>query len=387
MYRTGTVHEGSAKGPGSLPVRVQTEASPRRLRILIVEEEVGHLEFVLRALRDLEADVAFAIELGDALEKIEANEPDLVILDMKPPGSIAIAVCRALAARTDLKRPPFLLITEYDDETARLISLEVGADDRLSRPYVAFELRARIRALVRQRHLQEQLADTQMALLEANRRAQRMERLQKFLPPEIVTAVLGEEGDDLFALPRRKEVTIIFSDVRNFTSISDQLEPEEVKVMLDVYLSAMASIVQEHGGSVNKVLGDGLLAIFNDPAPVPDHAHRALRAALAMKSRAQALQAELHSVLPEEFHIGVGVNTGPATLASLACGERIDYTAVGSSVNLAARLQGLSSNNAIIAAASTYEPLGARVKIKDERREPLKGFAHAVRVAEIVGVD
>ena len=157
--------------------------------------------------------------------------------------------------------------------------------------------------------------------------------------------------------------------------------------MLDVYLTAMAEIVQEHGGSVNKVLGDGLLAIFNDPAPVPDHALRALRAALAMQSRAQALQAELHSVLPEPFHIGVGVNTGAATLASLVCGERMDYTAVGSAVNLAARLQSLSSNNAIIAASSTYEPLGARVKFKDERRETLKGFAHAIRVAEILTVE
>lgn len=381
------MHEGSPKGSSGSAVRAVTDTAKRRLRILIVEEEVGHLEFVLRALRDLEADVVFSIELADALEKIEANEPDLVILDMKPPGSIAIAVCRSLAGRTDLKRAPFLLITEYDDETARLISLEVGADDRLSRPYVAFELRARIRALVRQRHLQEKLAEAQASLVEANRRADRMERLQRFLPPEIVTAVLGEGGEGLFALPRRKEVTIIFSDVRNFTSISDQLEPEEVKVMLDVYLSAMASIVQEHGGSVNKVLGDGLLAIFNDPAPVPDHALRALKAALAMKSRAQALQAELHSVLPEPFHIGVGVNTGAATLASLSCGERMDYTAVGSTVNLAARLQGLSTNNAIVAAASTYEPLGARVKFKDERREALKGFAHAVRVAEIIGFE
>ena len=387
MYRTETVHEGSSKGAGKAPVRGATEAASRRLRILIVEEEVGHLEFVLRALRDLEADVAFSIELGDALEKIEANDPDLVVLDMKPPGSIAIAVCRALAARTDLKRPPFLLITEYDDETARLISLEVGADDRLSRPYVAFELRARIRALVRQRHLQEMLAAAQSGLEEAKGRVQRLERLRRFLPPEIVTAVLGEGGEDLFALPRRKEVTIVFSDVRNFTSISDQLEPEEVKVMLDVYLTAMTSIVEEHGGSVNKVLGDGLLAIFNDPVPVADHALRALKAALAMKSRAQALQAELHSVLPEEFHIGVGVNTGAATIASLACGDRMDYTAVGSTVNLAARLQGLSANNSILAAAATYEPLGARVKIKDERREPLKGFAHAVRVAEILAIE
>ena len=365
------------------------EGAPKeKLRILIVEEEVGHLEFVLRAMRELEAEVEFSMELADALEKLEAREHDLIILDSKTPGTVAIGVCRAMARWTDQRRPPILLVTEYDDETARRVSIEVGADDRLSRPYVAFELRARIRALVRQRHYQEQLAGAAALLAEARARAERLERLKRFLPSEVVDVVLGDSGgDDLFTVPRRKDVSILFSDVRNFTQISDQLEPEEVKVMLDVYLSEMGAIVNRYSGSVNKVMGDGLMAIFGDPVPVADHAHRALRAALEMQSKARALQAELHSVLPEPFQIGVGVNTGPVTIASLTCGERMDYTAVGSTVNLSARLQALSTNNAIVAAAATYEPLGTRVKIRDERRELMKGFAHPVKVAEIVGLD
>lgn len=362
--------------------------APSKLRLLIVEEEVGHLEFVLRSIRDLEAEVQFAVEIGDALEKLESSEFDVVILDAKAPGSISIAVCRTMAATGDVRRPPLLLVTEYDDETARRISLVIGADDRLSRPYVAFELRARIRALVRQRHLEKQLWEATSSLSVAHERIGRLERLQKFLPPETVDAVLGDAGgDDLFAVPRRMDVSIVFSDVRNFTQISDQLEPEEVKVMLDVYLTEMSAIVRRHHGSVNKVMGDGLMAIFGDPRPLADHARHALLAGMEMQSKARALQAELHSVLPEPFQIGVGINTGPVTIAALHCGDRLDLTAVGSTVNLASRLQSLSTNNAVLATAATYEPLGGQVQFREERREMMKGFAHPIRVAEIIGVD
>lgn len=365
-----------------------TEGATARLRILIVEEEVGHLEFVLRALRDFEADIEFAVRLPEALEKLETVDHDVVVLDTKEPSELAIGVCRSLAGIGDIARPPILLVTEYDDETARKISLTVGADDRLSRRYVAFELRARIRALVRQRHLQRQIAETRAALSTATARVTRLERLQKFLPPETVDAVLGDAGgEDLFAVPRRKDVTVLFSDVRNFTQISDQLEPEEVKVMLDVYLTEMNEIVRKHGGSVNKVMGDGLMAIFGDPRPLADHAARALAASVEMQAKARALQAELHSVLPEPFQIGVGVNTGAVTVAALHCGDRLDLTVVGSTVNLASRLQALSTNNAVIAAAATYEPLAGRVQIREERREMMKGFAHPIRVAEIVSFD
>ena len=268
------------------------------------------------------------------------------------------------------------------------IAIGLFKGGRLSRPYVAFELRARIRALVRQRDLQAQIDAGAKTLLAAQDRIQRLERLTKFLPPETVEALLGDTGgDDFFAVPRRKEVTVLFSDIRNFTQISDQLEPEEVKVMLDVYLSEMQAIVQKHSGSVNKVMGDGLMAIFGDPRPLVDHRHKALSAGMEMQSKARALQAELHSVLPEPFQIGVGVNSGPVTMASLNCGDRLDYTCVGSTVNLAARMQALSTNNAVLAAASTYESLGAKVVFKEERREMIKGFAHAIRVAEILSVD
>lgn len=365
-----------------------SEPVPSKLRILIVEEDVGHLEFVLRSIRDLEAEVQFSVELTDALEKLESSEFDVVILDAKAPGTSCIAVCRTMASKGDLRRPPLLLVTEFDDETARRISLDIGADDRLSRPYVAFELRARIRALVRQRQLQVQLFEATSALSTAHDRIGRLERLQKFLPPETVDAVLGDAGgDDLFAVPRRMDVTIVFSDVRNFTQISDQLEPEEVKVMLDVYLTEMSAIVRKYHGSVNKVMGDGLMAIFGDPRPLADHARHALKAGMEMQSKARALQAELHSVLPEPFQIGVGVNTGSATIAALHCGDRLDLTAVGSAVNLASRLQSLSTNNAVLATAATYEPLAGHVEFREERREMMKGFAHPIKVAEIIAVD
>jgi class 3 adenylate cyclase len=210
---------------------------------------------------------------------------------------------------------------------------------------------------------------------------ERLSRLRRHLVPTV-----GEVQDDTkpHGAPRRKEITIVFSDIRNFTQMSDQLDPEDVKGILDEYLTQMTDVVFRNGGTVNKFVGDGVMFFFGDSTPMPDHALRGVRAALEMRDRARSLSASFHARLPEPFTVGLGIHTGPATVGNLGNWQQLEYTAVGSSVNLAARLQGLSKNSEVIASASTYGPLRERIGIRNERRETVRGFAHPIQVAEVI---
>ena len=159
-----------------------------------------------------------------------------------------------------------------------------------------------------------------------------------------------------------------------------------MKSILDDYITGMTEVIFRYNGTINKFMGDGIMVFFNDPRPQVDHQIRALRCALEMRDRALDLQSRLASRLPAPFWIGMGLNTGQATVGNLGTGQQLDYTAVGAAVNLAARLQGFSLNNEVIASAATYDPVREFVVLRNERKENIKGFAAPIRVAEVVAV-
>jgi adenylate cyclase len=148
----------------------------------------------------------------------------------------------------------------------------------------------------------------------------------------------------------------------------------------------MTEVIFRYNGTINKFMGDGIMVFFNDPHAQEDHQLRALRCAMELRDRALDLQSRLASRLPSPFWVGMGLNTGQATVGNLGRGEQLDYTAVGSAVNLAARLQGFSLNNEVIASASTYEAVRSMVVLRNERKEAIRGFAAPIKLAEIVAV-
>ncbi len=369
-----------------------------RARVLVADDVPDNVDLVIESLDGLPYDVITASDGQEAVQKFKTSNPDIVLLDVMMPKLSGIEVCRYIKATAARRFVPVVLLTAKTASEAKVEGLDAGADDYLTKPFDPFELQARVRAMLRIKRLQDEVhaAKAQLQVLNADleRRVQnqiveieRVNRLRRYLAPGLVESVLASEKEEgLGTIPRRRELTIFFSDVRNFTQMADALEPEMVKEILDQYLDGMTEVIFRYNGTINKFMGDGIMVFFNDPRPQEDHQLRAIRCALEMRDRALDLQARLSHRLPAPFWIGMGLNTGQATVGNLGSGEQVDYTAVGAAVNLAARLQGFSLNNEVICSAATYEPVREFVVLRNERKENIRGFAAPIKIAEIVAV-
>jgi adenylate cyclase len=208
--------------------------------------------------------------------------------------------------------------------------------------------------------------------------------LASFLPPEV--AELVEASPSALALREELEASILFSDIRGFSSLAERLPPRQVAEVVGHHLAAMVEVVTSHGGVLDKFAGDAVMAVFGAPRPVEDHARRALRCAAAMQRRQLALNdAAEHEGLPA-FQIGVGVNSGTVVAGTPGRPGRLDYTVLGDAVNIAQRLQSEAVGGEILAAAVTVHQAGT------DRAEPvglkqLKGRQELVDVYRIRWAD
>lgn len=181
----------------------------------------------------------------------------------------------------------------------------------------------------------------------------------RYVPLQVIEELL-KQPDAVLLEGRRQEITVLFSDIRGFTSYSEGLPPEEVVRRLNDYFAAMCEVIFRHGGTLDKYLGDGIMALFGAPLPATDHAHRALLAALEMLEQLEALNKAWVRCGEQAFQIGIGINSGPAVVGNIGSPRRLEYTAIGEVVNLASRLEGLNKEfgTGIILSERTVACLG-----------------------------
>jgi class 3 adenylate cyclase len=212
--------------------------------------------------------------------------------------------------------------------------------------------------------------------------------LRSFVPAQLAARLASGEAVNA---QEELEVTVLFSDIRGFTTLAEQLPAREVAGILARHLSAMAEEVLHFGGTIDKFAGDGVMAVFGAPDPMPDHAERALRCALAMQSRQRQLNWEARTEGLPQLGIGIGVNTGTVIAGAVGGAGRLEYTVLGDAVNLAQRLQAEAAANEILATAATVqaapglhaEPIGSR-QVKG-RKEPVETFRIPVPLDEEEG--
>jgi len=211
---------------------------------------------------------------------------------------------------------------------------------------------------------------------------ERMSRLKRFLSPQLAEVIVSS-GDEKLLESHRREITVVFSDLRGFTAFAETAEPEEVMGVLREYHAAMGTLIFEFGGTLERFAGDGLMVFFNDPLPCPDPAQRAVRMAVAMRERA----AELTRTWRKSGHqldFGVGVAMGYATLGRIGFEGRFDYGAIGTVTNLAFRLCGEAKGGQILISQRVYAAAEELVEAEPVCEVALKGFHRPVPTYNIL---
>jgi class 3 adenylate cyclase len=357
-------------------------------RLLVVDDTPVNLKLLADLLAAKGYAVATATSGAEALAKIAAEPPDLVLLDVMMPGMSGYEVCRAIRDRPATAMLPVVMVTALDPGQERVKGIEAGADDFLSKPINQPELLARVRSLLRVKTLWDQVAELNRTLegrvAEQVAQLERLGRLRRFFSKQLAEAILNGGADDPLQSHRR-EITVVFLDLRGFTAFAETAEPEEVMGVLREYHAAMGQLILEHEGTLERFTGDGMMIFFNDPTPVPNPQQRAVRMALAMRERVDELVRGWRK-RGYELDFGVGIAQGYATLGAIGFEGRWDYGAIGTVTNLAARLCGEAQPGQILIPRRLYGALEDQVEAVPVGEIPLKGFSRPVSVYNVTGL-
>jgi adenylate cyclase len=363
-------------------------------KVLVVDDTPLNVKL----LGDLLAVKGYAVTTAqsgeEALAKLAADLPDIVLLDVMMPGLSGYDVCRRIRETAETALLPVVMVTSLDPQQERVRGIEAGADDFLSKPINQPELFARVRSLLRVKSLQDEVRRQAEALKQWNveleqrvreqvEQLQRLSQLKRFFAPAVADAIVTA-GEQSMLTPHRREICYVFLDLRGFTAFTDSTEPEEVEAVLHEFHAAMGPLIVEHEGTIDRFAGDGILVFFNDPLPIPEPGKRAARMALAMRSAFAPLRAKWLDN-GYELDLGVGIARGYATLGAFGYEGRFDYSAIGSVVNLAARLCGEAKPGQILVDQRLRAALGDAFAVETVGKMTLKGFVQPVPVFELVG--
>ncbi len=362
--------------------------------ILAVDDTPQNLDLIARRLRSQGYDVATAGDGEEALTRVAELEPDLILLDIMMPRLDGIETVRRLKADAAHRHIPVILVTAKTDPRDVVEGLDAGGDDYLTKPIDHAALLARVRSMLRIKALHDTVQDQARELAAWNQLLERrvaeqveqigrMERLRRFLPPQVADLVVAGQGGPDPLESHRRDVTVVFGDLRGFTGFAETAEPEEVIAVLREYHNAVGQLVLQFEGTLERFVGDGVLVLFNDPLPQQDHAERAVRLSLQMRERIRAL-AEGWRKRGHNLGFGVGVARGDATLGSVGFEHRQEYSVIGTVPNLASRLCGEAKPGQILLSQKVLSSVHGKIDVSPVGDLTLKGFHKPVPAFELI---
>jgi len=289
-------------------------------RLLVVDDNKVNRLLLTRSLELQGHSVASAENGRVALEALRREVFDLLLLDMEMPEMDGFQVLEQLKADLALRDLPVVVTSSLEGIQNVVRCIELGAEDYLQKPVNVVLLKARVGASLEKKRLRDQ----------------QKELVRRFAAPEVADA-LQQSGFELGG--KRVQGTVMFADIRGFTSLAESQPPEETIELLNTYYTLMFDAIGGHGGIVSQIAGDGLMAIFGAPLPLPGHADAAVRTAIDMIEMIELFCAEQASAGKPPIRIGIGIATGPMVAGYTGTRERAVYTCIGDTVNVAARLE------------------------------------------------
>jgi adenylate cyclase len=362
-------------------------------RILIVDDNETN-RCLLTARLGAEGYETTEAENGErALAVVREVAPDVVLLDVMMPKIDGFEVCRRLKGDPTLGFVPIIMVTARADSKDVVTGLNAGADEYLTKPIDHAALVARVRSMLRIKELHDrvQIQATELAswnrmleqrVAEQLEQIERVSRLKRFLSPQIAELVLSSSTHEPLASHRR-QVTIVFGDLRGFTSFAEIAEPEEVMAVMREYHTTLGSLIHEFEGTLERFLGDGIMVIFGDPIPCPDPCERAVQMAVAMRGRLSELSSKWRRER-HELGFGVGIAYGYATLGAIGFEGRSEYSAIGTVVNLAARLCAEARDGQILIDSKVRAALDGRATAEPVGELTLKGLRRPIAAYNVL---
>jgi adenylate cyclase len=335
-------------------------------RLLVVDDNKVNRLLLGRSLEQQGHSVEMAENGRQALEMMHAGTFDLVLLDIEMPEMDGYQVLEKVVSDLQLREIPIIITSALEEIESVVKCIEMGAEDYLTKPVNPVLLKARIGASLDKKRLRDQ----------------QRELIKKFATSEVASD-LETSG---FALGGKfVDATVMFSDIRSFTTIAESQTPAETIELLNTYYTLMFEAISDQGGVVNQMIGDGLMAIFGAPLKLDNHCERSVKAALDMIDMIQLLNKDRSTQGKTEIQIGIGIASGKVIAGYTGTMQRATYTCVGDTVNLAARLESHTKlvNKPILIESTTKAALSKTIKVESEGNYQLKGKTYEIQIFSI----
>ena len=332
-------------------------------RLLVADDNKVNRLLLTRSLELQGHSVASAENGRVALEMLRREGFDLLLLDMEMPEMDGFQVLEQLAGDRQLRDIPVIVTSSLEGVENVVRCIELGAEDYLSKPVNPGLLKARIGTSLEKKRLRDQ----------------QRELMRRFATPEVAQD-LQTSGFSLGG--KLVRASVMFSDIRGFTSLAESQPPEETIELLNTYYELMFDAISSHGGVVTLMMGDGLMSVFGAPVPLPDHGESAVRSAQEMVELVDLFNVEREAAGKPQIRIGIGIASGEMVAGYTGTNKRATYTCIGDTVNLAARLETHTkvAQRVILIDEATRSSLSDRIAVEPLGPVPFKGKAAAVEV-------
>jgi adenylate cyclase len=341
--------------------------NPAEAALLVVDDNEDNRYTLTRRLkREGYTNLTTANDGRQALELLKSKKFDLMLLDIMMPEMNGYEVLEHLKADAELRHLPVIMISAVGEVESVVRCIELGAEDYLTKPVNPVLLKARIGASLEKKHLRDQ----------------QKELVRRFATPEVAQD-LQDSGFSLGG--KLVQASVMFSDIRGFTSLVESQPPEETHELLNTYYALMFDAISGHGGVVTQMMGDGLMAVFGAPIALPEHCESAVQAAQEMVELIDLFNRERQAAAKPTIRIGIGIASGEMVAGYAGTNQRATYTCIGDIVNLAARLETHTkvAQRAILIDDATRSALSERIAVEPLGPVPFKGKSAAVDVFSV----